>query len=224
MNAENLKNIENKLHTQHIKANILNLEKRQFFTKNKYDIPEIKPLHINEIGEIKEWIGFNFVMSDKNPEGKAVHFFIDDYQFERVFKSPEKYAEKLKKYVAVLSPDFSTYGDMPLITQLWNHYRKHWVACYWQECGVKIIPTIRASTDPRSLEWYLDGEPEKSVVCISSMYTNDEMSRNYYINEHNTMFEKLNPEKIFVYGKIIDGTKGNIERIPTFAEKRFRNG
>lgn len=224
IDTKNLQHSENKVNTQYAKSNILNLEKRQFNGVGKYDIPEIMPVHADEIGVINEWIGFNYVMTDKNPQGKAVHFFIDDYQFERVFNQPEKYVEKLRQYVAVLAPDFSPYGDMPLATQLYNHYRKHWVAAYWQECGIKVIPTIRASTDERSLEWYLDGEPENSVVCISSMYTHDENARNYYINEHNNMVQKLNPEKIFVYGKIIDGTVGNIERIPTFSERRFRHG
>ena len=56
----------------------------------------------------------------------GVHFFIDDYQFERIWKDPEKYVEKLRQYACVASPDFSPYGDMPMALQIYNHYRKHW--------------------------------------------------------------------------------------------------
>lgn len=147
---------------------IVNLEKGQFTGMGMYDIPILEP--VKELPEIKEWISFNYVLSDDNPQGKAVHFFIDDYQFERLWNNPEKYVDKLKQYVCVATPDFSPYGDMPHALQIYNHYRKHWVGAYLQSQGVTVIPTIRCSTDERSLEWYLDGEP-KDHQCGLLMMT-----------------------------------------------------
>ena len=205
--------------TQKRVENILNLEHAQYKGVGKYDIPEIKPL--KKVGEIKEWVGFNYVLSDKSPAGKAVHFFIDDYQFERLWNNPDKYVEKLRQYEAVASPDFSPYGDMPLATQIFNHYRKHWVARYLQERGVKIIPTIRASTDKRSLEFYLEGEPKGGIVIISSMWTNTQEQLEIFKKEYNTMYETLMPKKVYLYGKNIEGLQGNIEVIQTFTKNRF---
>lgn len=210
--------------TQTRVANILNLEKGQFVGDGKYDIPKLEPVSIEEVGEIVEWIPFNYVLSDNNPEGKGVHFFIDDYQFMRIWNNPERYVEKLRQYAAVLTPDFSPYGDMPMATQIFNHYRKHWVGAYLQQNGVTVIPTIRASTDERSLEWYLDGEPSGGVVAISSMWTNDDETFEYFMNEYNTMLERLEPTKIFVYGKVRPELTGNIERIETNGEKIFNKG
>lgn len=184
------------LETQEKVENILNLGYGQYEGVGKYDIPQLKPVY--NLPEVKEWIGFNYVMSDENPEGKAVHFFIDDYQFERVWNNPEKYMEKLKNYVCVATPDFSPYGDMPFICQLFNHYRKHWIGAYWQEHGLTVIPTIRCSTDPRSLDWYLDGEPHEGIVMMSSMWGgkySDEAKQ-----EYDLMKKTLNPKKVFVYG------------------------
>lgn len=212
---------KNKIDTQKKVESILNLQKANFEGVGEYDIPELEPIYEYEIGDIKEWIGFNYVLSDKEPEGKAVHFFIDDYQFNRIWNNPEKYVDKLRKYEVVLTPDFSPYADMPMATQIFNHYRKHWVGRYLQEYGVKIIPTIRASKDERSFKWYLDGEPKGGVVCISSMWTSKEDDREYFIKEYNQMYEKLKPSKIYIYGNKIDGLKGNIEYIPTFTEKRW---
>lgn len=169
--------------TQKRVEGILNLDKGNFIGVGKYDIPQIKAIRSDEIGEIKEWIGFNYVKSDKNPEGKAVHFFIDDYQFIRLWREPEKYMDKLAQYEAVLTPDFSPYSDMPLATQIFNHYRKHWIGAMMQKHGVKVIPTIRASKDDRSLDWYLDGEPVGGVVCISSMWTNTKHDIDYFIKK-----------------------------------------
>ena len=215
---------KNKKDTQNKVEGILNLNKATFPGVGKYDIPQLATIHENEIGEINEWIGFNYVLSDKEPEGKAVHFFIDDYQFQRLWNSPEKYMEKLARYEAVLTPDFSPYADMPLATQIFNHYRKHWVGALMQEYGVKVVPTIRASRDERSLDFYLDGEPKGGVVCISSMWTSDDEAREYFLREYETMRKTLKPEKIYVYGNEVEGLKGNIEYIQPFTRKRFNNG
>lgn len=201
-------------------ANILNLELAQFEGVGKYDIPYIEP--VRELPKITEWIGFNYVLSDKNPEGKGVHFFVDDYQFERVWNNPDAYVKKLLQYEAVIAPDFSPYGDMPLATQIFNHYRKHWVARYFQERGVNIIPCIRASTDERSLDFYLDGEPRGGIVAISSMWVNKSKElKDYFMREYNLMYETLKPCKVLVYGTKIDGLKGNIEYIESFTSKRW---
>ena len=209
--------------TQKKVEGILNLNKANFVGVGKYDIPQLEPVY--EIPPFDEWIGFNYVLSDNEPERKAVHFFIDDYQFERIWNNPNKYVDKLKRYACVLTPDFSPYCDMPLITQMFNHYRKHWVGAYMQAHGVRVIPTIRASADERSLEWFLDGEPKGGIVCISSMWTKEEEARDYFVNkEYKQMYEKLKPSKIYVYGNEVEGLSGNIEYIDTFAKRRFLNG
>lgn len=51
-----------------------------------------------------EVMGFNYVLSDKDEEeqpGKLIHFYLDDYQFTRLWNQPELYIEKLQKYGAV---------------------------------------------------------------------------------------------------------------------------
>lgn len=210
---------EYKEQEQYDDANILQLEKAQYAGVGEYDIPEILP---EDLPEITEWIGFNYMLSEQEPEGKGVHCFVNDYQFERLWSNPDRYIEKLSKFAAVASPDFSPYGDMPFCLQLFNHYRKHWVGRYLQENGVHVVPTIRASTDARSKSFYLDGEPKNSPVIISSMYTNDEESRRIYQEEYNTMYDTLNPSCVFIYGKQFGWERGNIVHVETFTDKRFR--
>lgn len=211
--------------TQEAKENILNLAYAQYDGSGKYDIPEILPVY--SLPEITEWIGFNYVLSDKASDEekahKGVHFFVDDYQFERIWNNPDLYIEKLLKYGCVLSPDFSPYGDMPQATQIFNHYRKHWVAAYMQENGITVVPTIRASTDPRSFEWYLDGEPKYSIVAISTMWVKEDKDIfKDWEREYQTMIDTLHPKKIFIYGEIPSNVKHeNVERIEKFTEKRW---
>ena len=49
-----------------------------------------------------------------------VHFFLYDYRFERVWKNPDNDMEKLSRYRAVLSPDFSMYLEMAPVMQLYK--------------------------------------------------------------------------------------------------------
>lgn len=208
-------------------SNILNLDIGDFFGVGRYDVPTIKAIRAEEIAGIKKYIGFNYCLSNRTPsQDTAVHFFLDDYQFERIWNNPSAYVEKLRKYGAVISPDFSVYSDMPLALKIYNHYRKQWIGAYLQKQGVKVIPCVRASTDERSLGFFLDGIPHGGVVCISSMWTSKPDAKKYFIEkEFKIMNQKLEPEKILMYGKIPDELKGikNIERIPTFCE-RFKNG
>ena len=49
---------------------------------------------------------------DKLSSGETdqiVHFFLDDYKFESLWKDPDPRIERLKRFRAVLSPDYSLY-------------------------------------------------------------------------------------------------------------------
>ncbi len=71
--------------------------------------------------------------------GKGIHFFIHDYQFIRLWNTPDKYIDLLKDFDYVLTPDFSTYTDMPKALQIYNIYRKQWLGAYWQMQDINVI-------------------------------------------------------------------------------------
>lgn len=87
-------------------------------TDGPFEMPVIKKtLHIPY-----ELIGFNEATSSKHYQS-GIHMFIDDYQFERIWNTPERYVNVLKQYDCVLTPDFSLYMDMPRAMKVWNIYR-----------------------------------------------------------------------------------------------------
>ena len=130
----------------------------------------------------QSWIGFNYAKGCKNPADTGLHFFVDDYQFTRLWTNPDAYLDLLRRFKAVCTPDFSTYTDFPAAVQIlgmpasfktpkiWAHYRKHWLGAYWQMHGIPVIPTISWS-DERSFEWCFDGEPVGGAVAVSSVGT-----------------------------------------------------
>ena len=158
------------------------------------------------------------LMSSKKTDC-GIHFFLDDYQFMRLWNNPERYVYFLKKFNCVLSPDFSLYADYPTALQIYNHYRKHWLAAYWQMYGIEVIPTICWS-DEKSFEWCFDGEPKHSTVAVSSIGTqNNKTAKELFLKGYNEMMKHLQPETVIFYGKVPEECAGNIINIKSFQEK-----
>ena len=181
----------------------------------QYEIPEIEPTQF----ENAEFIGFNYAKSAKNPESKAVHFFLDDYQFTRVWTAPDRYADMLQRFKYVLTPDFSLYTDFPKALQIYNHYRKHWLGAYWQMHGINVIPTIGWS-DKESFNWCFDGEPVHGVVAVSSVGTqNSKEKREKFLEGYLEMMKRLRPTQIIFYGNVPRECEGNIIKVSAFKDK-----
>jgi hypothetical protein len=197
-----------------------NLEKMIFSGVREYGIPEIIP----EQYEPCEWIGFNYAVSTAKRAGKGVHFFLDDYQFERVWNNPDRYIEVLRDYDYVLSPDFSMYTDFPKAMQIYNHYRKHWCAAYMQMNGLRVIPTI-AWSDESSFEWCFDGEPVGSVVAVSSVGTqNSKAKKAAFLRGYEEMMKRLSPERVIFFGNVPEELEGNVEKVAAFQERYKKEG
>ena len=195
--------------------NYENAQRMLFDGAGQYGTPVIEPTQFDNA----EFIGFNYARSAKNPEDKAVHFFLDDYQFNRVWTDPDRYIPMLQRFKYVLTPDFSLYTDFPKALQIYNHYRKHWLGAYWQLHGINVIPTIGWSNRD-SFEWCFDGEPTQGVVAVSSVGTQvKKEAREKFIEGYMEMVKRLQPTQIIFYGNVPDECKGNIVHIKQFTGK-----
>lgn len=196
--------------------NYENMQKASFEGVGMYGIPEIRPTQY-EGG--CEFIGFNYAARCENRAGKGIHFFLDDYQFARVWNSPDFYLGMLQDFEYVLTPDFSLFTDYPKALQLYNHYRKHWLGRYWQEKGIRVIPTICWS-DESSFEWCFDGEPVNGVVAVSAIGSRRyDAARDYFMIGYREMLTRLEPTQVIFYGDVPVGCQGNIIKIPSFTDK-----
>ncbi len=112
-------------------------------------------------------IGFNYVKStDKTDCG--VHFFVDDYQFERVWNRPDENIERLKKFQCVLTPDWSLYMDMPMAMKIWNVYRSRLIGQMCQDAGIKVIPTL-SWAEKETYQFCFDGIEQGGTVAVSTV-------------------------------------------------------
>ena len=92
-----------------------NMEKFVFVGAGKYEIPQIKPVSEKPYGN---FIPMNYAKTEKKPDDKNLHCFVDDYQFARYWNCPNRYIENLRRFRSVCSPDFSIYTDMPIAMQI----------------------------------------------------------------------------------------------------------
>lgn len=162
--------------------------------EGQYEIPKLKPC----FAKPSKAIPFDKVSKaiDKN---QWIHFFTDDYRFERVWNDPEKYLERLQSFDGVISPDFSLYRDMPLVMQAWNTYRNRALAYWWQNKGIAVIPNVQWG-DERSYALCFDGIPKNSTVAISTNgCIRDKKDRFYFKKGLQVLVEKLEPKTIVNY-------------------------
>ena len=195
--------------TRILEQSIHNLVYAQFEGAGEFDIPKMKPVYIDNLKDIPIQ-GFNFALREKHPENIGVHFFLHDYQFERVWKYPDRYVDVLKKFAYVLSPDFSVYYDIPKAIQIFNVYRNRWCGRYWQEHGIKVIPTFTLG-DTDLFKVFCDGIPKHSTIAVSTMGEGRWANYNTLKAFWDTMLWKLQPETILLYGKdLSQELSGNI--------------
>lgn len=204
--------------------NFENCDKGIFSGVGPYDIPQIKPENNLRIDKL-EWIPFNYAKTARNRQVKGVHFYVDDYQFARVWNRPDAYIPMLRQFAAVTSPDFSQYTDMPIAMQIYNNYRKHWLGAYWQMHGIRVIPTISWST-PESYVWCFDGDPVGGIVSVSSVGTQaSKASAALFEQGCREMMRQLEPSEILWYGKVPAEFDWNVTQIKPhqdlIVERRF---
>ena len=204
-----------------------------FEGEGKYDIPIILP--VTEIG-VTGWELFENARHAKPQQNVpanmdyrqelGVHFFQDDHKFEIVWSQPRKHLGKLRMYGCVLSPDFSMFVDFPMAVQIMQAYKRHWVARFWQEQGLTVIPTICWST-PESYEWCFDGEPHNSIVAVADIgCTRNPEARELFRKGYDEMISRLSPSKVlfFTYGRGEKDFSGNVEYINIKQMKNFLGG
>ncbi len=177
-------------------------------TSGKLDMPTIDPCDFVPTRLLQ----FNYAKTI--PESDyTIHFFIDDYQFERLWNKPEKYLSLLQSFEAVLTPDFSLYMDMPLPMQQWNEYRRRALGNYWQRNGINVIPTLSWS-DERSYSFCFTGLPKRSTLATSTVGVKSSKDALAVWKAGMTeAMRRLKPKRLLLYGGNVDFDFGSCEVI-----------
>ena len=156
-----------------------------------------------------ELIGFNYAKTSAN-KNVGVHFYVDDYQFERVWNYPEKYVDVLLEYDCILSPDFSLYMDMPMPMKIWNVYRSRQIGAFYQSMGIKVIPTL-SWAEAETFEFCFRGIPKGSIVSVSTVgVKNSEEAMAIWSDGMKEAIKQIEPSMVLEYGGDIGFDYGDI--------------
>ena len=193
------------------------LVRNEFEKSGKYGMPLIRKQKI-DLDKIKLLSYLKTKPNDSENANKTIHFFTYDWNFETVYEKPELALEKLDQYYALLTPEFSTYKDMPLARQIDSVFKNRWCGAFWQKQGKVVIPTISWGSYP-CFEFCFDGVEEGSVVAVST-YTR-ENNKKGFMEGYEKMMEKIKPSAIICYGDPFPEMKGNIKSIDPFNKEEL---
>ncbi len=191
------------------------LLRNQFPGKGKLKIPII-PKFEEKPGDFDDLllIGFDKTnLEDQNHLDRMVHFFLYDYRFERVWKNPDNDIEKLSRYRAVLSPDFSMYLEMAPVMQLYNVFRNRWCGAYWASKGLRVIPTVNWG-DESTFDFCFEGIEKGSTVAVSTYMASESEhhkdQKEWFMAGYREMLRRIEPERIICYNTPFPEMEGDI--------------
>ncbi len=195
---------------------------------------EMVEYHGVEIPLLKPYVGtteFEYQPFSKwrklDGKGQAIHFFMNDNEFRTaVWGKLENATYNLRKFDALLTPDFSMYVDMMSFYGLQAVFMTRFVGAYWQKCGYEVIPTASwGNVD--SFKYAFVGLPANSVIAVCGVGN----------KHHKSSFElwklaiqrieaELTPIMIVVYGEPteVSGIRTPMKFIPDYITTHFRYG
>ena len=165
----------------------------------RWEMPLLEPCSVMPT----KLIGFDYAATcDKFDRG--VHFYCNDYVFERLWKRPDQLLGRLKRFECVLTPDFSIYDAMPLPMQLWQLFRARLLGQMMQDEGMNVIPSLTWN-GPDSYDYCFDGLPQGGVFAVSTVgAVRREESRQVWRDGVEHAINTLEMCGLVVYGTMID--------------------
>ena len=136
----------------------------------------------------------------------CLHFYIEDYQFERVWNNCDWYIDNkwLQAFDCVLTPDFSLYENMALPIWGFQTFRNRLIGQIWQDKGIKVVPSVNWG-GPDTYDIVFRGLPKDSTLSISTMgWSKDKELLKTFQDGIDYMHDTLNPKRFLIYGKVIE--------------------
>lgn len=121
------------------------------------------------------------------------HFYVDDYRFARLLKSPATIEDSSPRYCCELN--ISITNQMPPVVAHYWIYRKRWIARYWQEIGIPIVVDLNVA--PQYERANLLGVPEGWPVFSTR-------GHEATLAAHRAIASQVNPESTLI---VIGGGK-----------------
>ncbi len=188
------------------KSAIGNLQMFNNANAGMLDLPKIKPYE----GRLPRFL-IPFHQARKAAYRQAfVHFYIDDYSYECLWNTPDRYLPMLRSFEGVIGTDFSQLADMPYPQRLWNCYRNRLIGQWMQGNGINYIHNVTWSL-PDSYDYSFSGLPQRDVIAINcNGIIGTDCSKYLWRRGYEEALARLNPRAIVRYGARMPGENEDI--------------
>lgn len=176
---------------------------RVFPSQDRFGLPFVRGAEEVQPETLSLWTRRSAI-DDAHAEGSGWHFFVDDYRFESVWSSPDKFLDHAARVQCILTPDFSAYADWPYAVQLWNVYRNRWLGAYWEDHDFVVVPTITWGS-VQSFEFAFEGVGFGATVAVSTVGIGRRReTARAFVSGYHAMCERIQPSLVLVYGEQFD--------------------
>ena len=184
-----------------------------------YDLPPLRPDRLGTVPEhLDTWPGddlrdlagpgpYLLVWSVSSRmidfDMTTLAFYTDDKRFEAAWKDSAGFTTRLLNagVKQVVMPNYSLYDNMPRAIRIYNAYRSRYVARYFQEAGIYVIPDICWGL-PEDLDMIVDGIPEGLPAMSIQIQTGkhkDMTDDGKWFEEETELLARLKPQRLLVY-------------------------
>lgn len=169
----------------------------------RYEFPIIGENHFRP----SRAVPFDRLKKDNTEKNLWVHFYVHDYRFLPVLRTPEKYIPFLQNYEGVIGMDNSIYRDLPLGEQIHSIYLNRVFDYYLFINGIPVIPNVSWS-DYRSFAFCFDGIAEGTTVAVSSYgCVKHKVDQKYFLDGFHEMLIRIRPDAVIFHGALCDTVK-----------------
>lgn len=177
------------------------------FDEGRYGIPQIWNTSLSkENASYSKILNFKNLTTKSNITNFIIENFAYDYDLETIWRNPFSKLKRLRKTLAVLTPDFSITPTMKKAQVIANTFKNRWIGCFYQQYSIDVIPTISWAQ-----KWTFpicsQGIPLYNPVAISTIGVVD---KEMFLSGYNYFMNKIKPKYVICYGKIIKGMYGDI--------------
>ena len=166
----------------------------------KYGFPQLSENYNAGSPDKENTLPFNYMLSDKEISSHWFHFFINDGQFERIWKNFWHYMPCFQKAKGLISSDFSLYTDFSQELLIWNCLRNRSIAYAMQKLNKNVIPTASFAGE-ETWDWCFDGLPHNSTVAITTnSVLSDIEAKRVFTGGFNAMMKSINPKEAVICG------------------------
>jgi len=145
-------------------------------------------------------VAFSETSHPSAPADAVVHFYEQDFRFERIWRNPKKYLDRLRRFAGVICPDFSTHRDIPRAQRIEHIYRNFAIGVWLQREGIDVIANVRVD-GLDSVSYSLAGVPENSTVAMGTLgCVRSKENRERYREQVRLTCDNKMPKSIVVCG------------------------